>query len=157
MPASSPLTAMLVSLSIVHMDRIRTGVTTFPRCAAVCLFAFLFLLEAVAPANAIGWKAGHSSDMGWSVDRSGLPKSCRGADTGDSGAPVDRDEGRADCICCASNARDHSVAIGVPPFEPSWSPVVAPAASIAGFDRDSVALQTSGWLSAWSSRAPPAA
>jgi hypothetical protein len=148
---------MLASLSIVAMDRIRIGVTTFPRCAAVCLIAFLFLLKAIAPANAIGWTAAHSSDMGWSIDRSDLSKSCRGADPEGSGAPIDGHEHRADCICCASNVRDGSIAIEVSLRESSRSPAVSSTASIEGFNRAVVALRTSGWLSAWSSRAPPAA
>jgi hypothetical protein len=157
MPASPLLTALLAALSIGLMDRIRTGVTTFPRCAAVCLIVFLFLLKAIAPAHAIGWKAAHSSDMGWSIYRSDLPKACRGADPGGSGPPIDGHEGRADCICCASNVRDGAIAIGVSPRESNPSPVVSSVVSIAGFHREVVALQTSGWMSSWASRAPPGA
>ena len=147
MPASPLLTAMLASLSIVAMDRIRIGVTTFPRCAAVCLIAFLFSPQSDRAGECdrlggrpfVGYGLEHRSFRPLEVVPRRGPGRARRAD------PRPRESG-GHLIRCASNARDGSIAIGVSPRESSRSPAVSSAASIEGFNREVVALRTSGWL-----------
>jgi hypothetical protein len=137
------------------MERVSIGVISAGRGLLPYLIAFLFVLNAIAPINSISWAAPHRNDAGWSVDKFDVRPLCSAkADGQDS--PAHRHQEHGECICCASSARDNLIAIAASLLEASYFLTDLAPSSKAYLDYEIVSWRVLGWMSAWSSRAPPA-
>jgi hypothetical protein len=121
-----------------------------------CLVVFLFLLKVMGPVDLVGCASPHPANAGWGVENSGVGAPCSGVEKRGPDLPTDGHRG-AECVCCVSSARDGFVAASASSLDSSRFRVVSSAISIAYFHREIFARQMSGWMSAWSSRAPPTA
>jgi hypothetical protein len=115
-----------------------------------CVVAFFFLLRAVIPLNSVFCDAIYPINAKVSIDSLGL---LCGMDEGGSGAPVEDHQDHADCICCGSGARDALVGARIIGSNGFW--VASTESSVAYFSYDDFFRLMLGWISAWSSRAPP--
>ena len=150
----SPLTSTRETHTLLLMEKASIGIISAWRGLLACLIAFLVLLKVIAPVNSIGWASTHRIDAGWSVDNFDVRAPCS-AKQGRSDSPAHGDQDHTECICCASSPRDNLSAIGGSLVEIICHLIVFDKDYIAYFDYRPGPRRMLGWLSAWSSRAPP--
>ena len=136
------------------MEKASIGNISAWRGLFACLIAFLVFSKLITPVNSIGWDSTQRIDAGWAVDNFDVRAPCS-AKEGRSNSPAHGGQDHTECICCASSARDSLGAIGGSLVEIVCHLIVFDADSVVYFDYRPGRRRMLGWLSAWSSRAPP--